>query len=107
MQTEASPKISAMSDDAMVARRRFQIHLSTAIVLMIVAGLLIFANVADSRFELMHGKAFLLSSVGRSMPPHFGWTEMDCSFEKFQNSTEFKEWTGDSELYFGWPFDAK
>jgi len=40
-----------MSDDAHRKRSWFQIHLSTAVVLMVVAGVLLWANVVDVSFD--------------------------------------------------------
>ena len=77
-------------------RARFQIHLSTAIVLMFVAGGLIWANVRG-RFVPKIGAAFRYGMIDKEM------TESEFIQSK---EYEYEEWVGHHTFEHGWPFDA-
>lgn len=77
-------------------RHRFQIHLSTAIVLMFVAGGIIWTNVYRRHVETI-GLAFQTGSP----------SSVVCITEsEFWKSPEVDSWRGDRVYGHGWPFDA-
>jgi|SRR5579862_1564436 len=72
-------------------RARFQIHLSTAIVLMFVAGGLIWANVSLWHEDFVLGFAIDANST------------RPCSFKDFLNSN-CEKWHGSRIRRYGWPW---
>ena len=55
-------------------RSRFQIHLSTAIVLMFTAGALMVANVhGQKEFEPREGKSAFFTNMGEAVFTKYGW----------------------------------
>jgi hypothetical protein len=80
---------------------RFQIHLSTAVILMFVAGGIIWANCIEHSF---YDKGLALED------PRVGGTAQNCSFNEFLNSPQFKTyryWQGTEHNDFGWPIYAR
>src|SRR5438874_1770002 len=77
-------------------RSRFQIHLSTAIVLMFVAGGLIWANVSGRRVD---GSGNEWYPTGPPMP---GDAMTESEF--FASSARY--WWGNRLVEYGWPVDA-
>jgi len=75
-------------------RARFQIHLSTAIVLMFVAGGLIWANVTGRRVE----------KIGSGLVKYKGLDE-EMTESEFRIS-QLDYWVGERVVERGWPFDA-
>src|SRR5580765_8505531 len=80
-------------------RKRFQIHLSTAIVLMFVAGALIWANIRPTRLE--PDKVFI---GGGSGDPRYQCTETE--FRKRGCEYEGQMWFGLRRTIYGWPCKA-
>ena len=73
---------------------RFQIHLSTAIVMMFVAGALIWANVRERRVEC-RGSAYLNDTSRKNMMTEFEF-----------RASDYNAWSGQRIVEHGWPFDA-
>jgi|SRR5579862_335837 len=78
-------------------RARFQIHLSTAIVLMFVAGGLIWANVYERGVDVL-GEAW---TVNLGIP-----SRRPAKESEFFATKTFKYWSGKKLHEHGWPFDA-
>src|SRR5580765_4717151 len=77
-------------------RKRFQIHLSTAVVMMFVAGALVWANVLGRKVD-REGAAF---SNGE-FPPGRRMT-----FSEFKKQEEWNSWAGADQNDYGWPVTA-
>ena len=75
-------------------RKRFQIHLSTAIVLMFVAGVVLWANINPRRVE-DHGSAYLNDTRVVSKMTEFEF-----------RASDYNAWSGHRIVEHGWPFDA-
>ena len=80
------------------SRTHWQMHLSTAVVLMFVAGGLIWANVRERSVDVV-GEAFRIDG---SIAPH------ESTETKFiQSKTdEIEGWAGDKISLYGWPCDG-
>ncbi|HLX62574.1 MAG TPA: hypothetical protein VKX17_14955 [Planctomycetota bacterium] len=76
--------------------KRFQFHLSTAIVLMFVAGGLIWANANGRRVD-GQGVAFKNDPLE--------WHD-DITESEFFAQQRFQEWYGDRRVERGWPINA-
>ena len=79
-------------------RKRFQIHLSTAMVMMFVAGGIIWANVRETRF-IKTGRPGLSSSAVEKMNI--------VSSDEYYKHPRNEDWAGSVNRYYGTPFDAK
>ena len=109
----------------MSERKRFQIHLSTAVVLMFVAGGLIWANIAPRRARV-NGRYMKLSpeplpstpesdaqdkeiralNPGIMIGPRYSSETVDGSETDFLNCSTGDFWVGNRDFYYGWPYDA-
>jgi len=81
-------------------RKRFQIHLLTAIVMMFVAGTFIWANVNGRRADV-RGTPFFRSSNNYEFP-----RDPEITESEFVASQKYYSWAGDRLIERGWPFDA-
>lgn len=80
-------------------RKRFQIHLSTAIVLMFVAGALIWANVRMNRTEKIQRPGISLTAFEKMTI---------VGEEEYSSHRQPRgDWAGSLNRYYGMPFDAK
>jgi hypothetical protein len=79
-------------------RKRFQIHLSTAIVLMFVAGGSIWANVHERHMAM--GSASVPSGGGHAL-----WVE-GVSEDEYWRVSKYLDWWGDRIGSYGFPCEA-
>jgi hypothetical protein len=78
--------------------RRVQIHLSTAVVLMFVAGGLIWVNVNG---RLVEGRGFAFDDSEARGP-----VLLDLTESEFLALQQRARWVGNRFVQYGWPFDA-
>jgi len=78
-------------------RKRFQIHLSTAVLMMFVAGALMWANMRERRRE----------PTGQFRRHNSNELErVRISEIEFLRRSDGYEWFGHRNCYYGWPFNA-
>ena len=85
-----------MSDDAPKKRAWFQIHLSTAVVLIVVAGVLVWINVSP-RIVPPDPMPKEVLALGISFTPQskfseYGWPFTSYCLHEFADGTDFGEW---------------
>src|SRR5437868_13219387 len=76
-------------------RKRFQFHLSTAIVMMFVAGGLIWANVRGYKAEHIYGTVYVKSPDDPSSQP--------VTETEFLSIANVNIWSGYRAYDYGWP----
>lgn len=83
-----------MSGEMTTRRRRFQLHLSTCVAIMFVAGVVVWANLrVQQRFEMANRGAtvpILLFSYGWPVPLHAG-EDLHEEYYDWHNDLEVKE----------------
>ena len=76
---------------------RFRNHLSTAIVMILVAGALLWASVQSRRMEEDYGECVKHGATGQAIT----MTEAE-----FLNQNIWPEWGGTKFDHWGWPFEC-